>query len=68
MTDEERRKLLSTEQSLSDGSDPKIPTAIEGLETFTLGEVEPDVPEKQYDAESLFNLPEGGDDEDEDDK
>ncbi|MFY9238622.1 MAG: cell cycle transcriptional regulator TrcR [Roseovarius sp.] len=68
MTDEERRKLLSTEQSLSDGSDPKIPTAIEGLETFTLGDAEPDVPEKQYDAESLFNLPEGGDDEDEDDK
>ncbi|MBZ8118670.1 DUF1013 domain-containing protein [Roseovarius sp. LXJ103] len=68
MTDDERRKLLSTEQSLSDGGESKIPTAIEGLETFTLGEAEQDAPEKQYDAESFFNLPESGDDEDEDGK
>ena len=64
MSDDDRRKLLSTEQSLA-GDDHKIPTAIEGLETFTLGNAEPEVTEKQYDADSLFNLP---DDEPKDDK
>ena len=36
MNDDERRKLVSTEQSLGMDAEPKIPTAIEGLETFTL--------------------------------
>ena len=36
MTDDERRKLVSTEQSLDMEAEPKIPTAIEGLETFSL--------------------------------
>ncbi|MDF1669388.1 MAG: DUF1013 domain-containing protein, partial [Roseovarius sp.] len=36
MDDDERRKLLSTEQSLGMDTEPKIPTAIEGLETFSL--------------------------------
>ncbi|MDO5756647.1 MAG: DUF1013 domain-containing protein [Rhodobacterales bacterium] len=66
MSDDDRRKLLSTEQSLS-GDDYKIPTAIEGLETFTLGNAEPEVTEKQYDADSLFNLPDEPKDEGEDD-
>ena len=72
MSDDERRKLLSTEQSLGMESEPKIPTAIEGLESFTLGQdYQPEEREKKYDAESLFNLPKTGakdDDEDEDDK
>ena len=72
MSDEERRKLVSTEQSLEGDAEPKIPTAISGLETFTLGGSdadEDDETEKALpDAESLFNLPAGGGDEDEDDE
>jgi len=74
MSDDERRKLVSTEQSLGMEAEPKIPTAIEGLETFTLGSVTDDEDEPEpgaaiADAESLFNLPKGdGEDEDEDDK
>ncbi|MBR9764496.1 MAG: DUF1013 domain-containing protein [Rhodobacteraceae bacterium] len=70
MTDDERRKLLSTEQSLGMEAEPRIPTAIEGLETFSLSGDDDedsrgsnDVP----DADSFFNLPKGGD-EDEDDE
>ncbi|WP_300547971.1 cell cycle transcriptional regulator TrcR [Roseovarius sp.] len=67
MSDDERRKLLSTEQSLGMESEPKIPTAIEGLESFTLGQdYQPEEREKKYDAESLFNLPDASDDDDED--
>jgi hypothetical protein len=62
---------LSTEQSLSGDAEPRIPTAIEGLETFTLSdgpdEDEDDSRGEGLDADSLFNLPAGGDDEDEDD-
>jgi hypothetical protein len=36
MTDDERRKLVSTEQSLGMEPEPKMPTAISGLETFSL--------------------------------
>ena len=67
MSDDERRKLLSTEQSLGMDSESKIPTAIEGLESFTLGQdYQPEKREKKYDAESLFNLPDASDDDDED--
>ncbi|MEX5727748.1 hypothetical protein Ga0609869_001101 [Rhodovulum iodosum] len=67
MSDDERRKLVSTEQSLEMETEPKIPTAISGLETFTLGGSDDD--EKQDDlpdADSLFNLPDNDDDDDED--
>ncbi len=68
MTDDERRKLVSTEQSLGAPAEPKIPSAIAGLETFSLAdprgedgdadgvEAERDV----SDADSFFDLPEGG--------
>ena len=69
MTDDERRKLVSTEQSLDMEAEPKIPTAIEGLETFSLSMDVDDEEEAEstlVDADSLFNLPkDGGDDEDE---
>ncbi|MBF9032546.1 DUF1013 domain-containing protein [Rhodobacterales bacterium HKCCE3408] len=71
MTDEERRRLVSTEQSLGADPDQKMPTAIEGLETFTLaGDEDEDEKRDQYvDADSLFNLPaDGGDDDEDDDK
>ncbi|MEM9031612.1 MAG: cell cycle transcriptional regulator TrcR [Pseudomonadota bacterium] len=72
MSDDERRKLVSTEQSLGmEPAEPKIPTAISGLETFSLsgsGEDEEDDDAGDntlIDAESLFNLPgDPGDDED----
>ncbi|MDD9719129.1 DUF1013 domain-containing protein [Sulfitobacter sp. PR48] len=71
MSDDERRKLVSTEQSLGMEAEPKIPTAIEGLETFTLGgddddEDEADSKSDYSDADSFFSLPES-DDEDADD-
>ena len=70
MSDDERRKLVSTEQSLEMEAEPKIPSAIEGLETFTLGGGSSDEEEKKeediLDADSFFNLPSGGDDEDDD--
>jgi hypothetical protein len=36
MSDDERRKLVSTEQSLGMAPEPKMPSAIAGLETFSL--------------------------------
>jgi uncharacterized protein len=67
MSDDERRKLVSTEQSLGMDSETKIPTAIEGLETFTLAGDDEKKDERPVDADSLFNLPDD-DDEDDDDK
>ena len=74
MTDDERRKLVSTEQSLGMDTEPRLPTAIEGLETFSLSDPRGDDDEDDHkgpsdfsDADSFFNLPAGGDDDDEDD-
>ncbi|WP_293577605.1 cell cycle transcriptional regulator TrcR [Phaeobacter sp.] len=71
MSDDERRKLVSTEQSLEMDAEPRMPTAIEGLETFTLGggdTSERTEDEAVPDADSFFNLPAGGgDDEDDED-
>ena len=65
MSDDERRKLVSTEQSLGMEAEPKIPSAIEGLEAFTLREDEEDADQEDsndyLDADSFFNLP--GDDQ-----
>lgn len=68
MSDDERRKLVSTEQSLGMDPEPKIPTAISGLESFSLLGSEEEEEDKSdlVDADSLFNLP--GDDEDDEDK
>lgn len=68
MSDDERRKLVSTEQSLGMEDAPRMPTAIEGLESFTLREDEDDKPETKYDADSFFNLPDSKDEDDEDDE
>jgi hypothetical protein len=63
MSDDERRKLVSTEQSLGMApAEAKVPT---GFEVF--GEDEPeDKPGDFSDAESFFNLPQGDDDDEED--
>lgn len=72
LSDDERRKLVSTEQSLDMPAEPRIPTAISGLETFTLSNDEDEEKEKALpDADSFFNLPSGDqpdveDEEDED--
>jgi hypothetical protein len=53
-------------------NEPKIPTAISGLETFTLSgsndddEDDDDPRGKNVDANTLFNLPDNDDDDDED--
>lgn len=60
MSDDERRKLVSTEQSLDMPAEPKIPTAIEGLEAFSLRDEEEEKSEEEFlDADSFFNLPDG---------
>ncbi|MEM7615645.1 MAG: DUF1013 domain-containing protein, partial [Pseudomonadota bacterium] len=63
LDDAERMKLVSTEQSLAMEDEPRIPSNIAGLETFTLGGPEASETE-ELDADSLFNLPESKDDED----
>jgi hypothetical protein len=62
MTDDERRKLVSTEQSLGMAPEPRIPAAVVGLEGFALTERE-ESPADFSDAESFFNLPQGDDDD-----
>ncbi len=70
MSDDERRKLVSTEQSLGMPDEPRIPTAISGLETFTLKDTSDEEKEddKVPDADTFFNLPDSDDDEDDDDR
>ena len=71
MTDDERRKLVSTEQSLGMEPEARIPSAISGLETFSLSDSsdrdedeEDDKDEKDVrDADSFFNLPDSDDDD-----
>ncbi|CUH75237.1 DUF1013 domain-containing protein [Tropicibacter naphthalenivorans] len=67
MTDDERRKLVSTEQSLDMDTEPRLPSNMEGLETFSLSDPrdEDDKKDEDYsDADSFFNLPGSSDDED----
>ena len=71
MSDEERRKLVSTDESLQMEAEPRIPSSIAGLETFSLtGDADDGTKEDEsplVDADSLFNLPKG-DDSDQDDR
>jgi len=67
MTDDERRKLVSTEQSLGMEPEPEIPAGLAGLEAFTLADdtSEPEEDTSVPDADTFFNLPDdAGDDED----
>ncbi len=75
MSDDERRKLVSTEQSLEPEPEPKMPAGIAGLENFTVSDLTPaaegeDSTESAADysdAESFFNLPDTEDDAKRDD-
>jgi hypothetical protein len=65
MTDDERRKLVSTEQSLGMPAEPKMPSAMAGLETFSLSENSDEEEEDKRDvsdADSFFNLPDDSED------
>ena len=71
MSDDERMKLVSTEQSLGMEDEPKMPSNISGLETFSLtgtedNETETEA-EPEIDPDSLFNLPDSDDDAEQDD-
>lgn len=71
MNDDERRKLVSTEQSLEMAPEPRLPRGIQGLETFSLTRdaEEHAKPVDYSNADSFFNLPEaeaGPEDDDED--
>ncbi len=72
MSDDERRRLVSTEQSLEAEVEPKMPAGIAGLENFSISDLNTESEEKPKpadysDADSFFNLPEDDEDEDEDD-
>lgn len=69
MTDDERRKLVSTETSLAMGEEPRLPSSIAGLENFSLTRDADEEPQRELDADSFFKLPaRDDDDEDEDDR
>jgi len=59
LTDDERRKLVSTEQSLGMAPEPRMPTAISGLETFSLSDDDDEKEKPLPDADAFFNLPSG---------
>jgi hypothetical protein len=54
-SEEDKIKLMSTEQSLKTDEEPKIPSSISGLEKFSLSNDEKEA--SSVDADSLFNLP-----------
>jgi hypothetical protein len=75
LSDEEKMRLMSTEESLGSGGEMRLPSSMAGLENFSLsgGGEEDDEDERRrkepaLDPNAIFNLPEKGeDDEDEDD-
>jgi hypothetical protein len=70
LSDEEKMRLMSTEQSLlAEPAEQRLPSSMQGLENFSLSDPreEEGRREQPLDADSLFNLPaEGGEDEEED--
>ena len=77
LTDEEKMRLMTTDQSLSASPEPRLPSSMVGLENFSLsdprdgGGDDEDPRHDHIDADSLFNLPSEpveDDDEDEDDR
>lgn len=60
MSEEERMKLLSTEQSLHMPEEPKVPSSVSGFENFTLTDDVVKEEEPEIDVDNLFNLPKDG--------
>jgi uncharacterized protein len=70
LKDDDRRKLMGTAQSLTAAPEPRMPSAIAGLERFSLSDPRDEEPEEDTripDAATFFNLPAGGDDDEDDD-
>ncbi|MBL8563281.1 MAG: DUF1013 domain-containing protein [Gemmobacter sp.] len=67
MSDDERRKLVSTEQSLGMAPEARSGDELGGIGGFGAVE-EKENPADYSDAESFFNLPQGEDDEEDDDR
>jgi hypothetical protein len=72
LSDEEKMRLMSTEQSLAAAREPRLPSSMAGLENFTLTDprspaADDDPRGPAIDPESIFNLPTGAP-EDEDDE
>lgn len=65
MSDDERRKLVSTQTSLGMNPDARIPDEIAGF-TLTPAESEKESPADYSDADSFFNLPQDGEDDEDD--
>ncbi len=68
MTDDERRKLVSTETSLTMSEEARLPSSIAGLENFSLTRDTDEKPEPELDADSFFNLPDSDEDGEDDDR
>ena len=66
MSDDERRKLVSTEQSLGMPDEPKMPSNLEAFTRVDKPKRE-EKPSDFSDADSFFNLPHGDDDDEDDD-
>jgi hypothetical protein len=67
MSDDERRKLVSTEQSLGMSTEPRGGLAMAGVSDSPTREAEEQSPQDFSNADAFFNLPDAEDDEDEDD-
>ncbi len=76
ISDDERRKLVSTSQSLTMPVEPKMPEGLSGLETFGIvdmgddprGDDDEDDHLDVSDADSFFNLPDDTDDDEDEGK
>lgn len=66
LSDDERRKLVSTEQSLAMSAEPRMGDPLSGVAAFAKPDRE-EKPADYSDAESFFTMPQNDDDEDEDD-
>lgn len=75
MTDEDRMRLIATSQSLSMETEPNLPSSVSGFENFSFGDSgsdprgdseDEDTGSTLVDADSFFNLPKGGSEDDED--
>ncbi|MBP7003061.1 DUF1013 domain-containing protein [Amaricoccus sp.] len=71
MTDDERMRLVSTEQSLAMEPEPRLPSSMSGLENFRIGgaapggrrDERPSREDARSEAERLFNLDPASDDD-----
>ena len=64
MTDDERRKLVSTEQSLAMPEEPRMPSGLGAFTRPAQNKKREEKPSDFSDADSFFNLPHGDDEDD----